>query len=397
MSDDAGSAEGSEEASEEPEPTDEEPVAAPAGETDEPETPPEEPVAAPPPEEEAEESEAAAVSPIDRLVAVLEDRPPEDALVEEVGETLESVGHLVERIDHQRAELADLEERIEEQAATIEDLQETVAEKDERIEEVENAFRRKQADFENYKKRAKKRQEQVEALATEDLVERIVVVRDNLTRALEEDSQDVESLREGIEMTLREFDRILADEGVEAIEPAPGTEVDPNRHEVMVRVDSTEPEGSIAEVFTPGYEMADKVIQHAQVTVSTGELEEEPSEEDGAIELGTGAEAEAAEGEAEPDTAAIELGDGAEAVPEETVGSGEGGPTVENDGSEEPVAADETAASGGENSSETAGGADPDEGDPETTDPADPTPEDLADEEAIELGGEVTSEETEDH
>jgi len=71
-------------------------------------------------------------------------------------------------------------------------------------------------------------------------------------------------------MTLKEFDRILADENVEEIAPEEGEDVDPQRHEVMVRVDSDYPEGTIAELFNPGYEMAGKVIQAAQVTVSNG-------------------------------------------------------------------------------------------------------------------------------
>ncbi|AGB39435.1 molecular chaperone GrpE (heat shock protein) [Natronococcus occultus SP4] len=147
------------------------------------------------------------------------------------------------------------------------------------IEDLESRLKRKQADFQNYKKRAKKRQQQIKDRATEDLVERLVGVRDNLKRALEEDSDDVESLREGVEMTLREFDRVLEDEDVSEIDPEPGTETDPQRHEVMMQVDSDEPEGTIADVYTPGYEMGEKVIQNAQVTVSNGELEDGESDD----------------------------------------------------------------------------------------------------------------------
>ncbi|MDJ1431655.1 nucleotide exchange factor GrpE [Halostagnicola sp. A-GB9-2] len=200
-------------------------------------------------------------------------------------ETSEEVDRLLEdAIDREE----DLAGRIEEQAETIGELQAALEERDGRLEEAEaeiedlqSRLKRKQADFQNYKKRAKKRQEQMKERATEDLVERLVGVRDNLKRALEEESGDVESLRDGVDMTLREFDRILEDENVTEIDPEPGAEVDPQRHEVMMNVDSNQPEGTVADVFTPGYEMGEKVIQNAQITVSNGEFADE-SDENGA-------------------------------------------------------------------------------------------------------------------
>ncbi|WP_255167925.1 nucleotide exchange factor GrpE [Natrononativus amylolyticus] len=208
----------------------------------------------------------------------------DDDLAREVGSIAETAR---ETVSSQRAELEDLRERVDAQAETIEELQEelearerTLSERDEQIEELTSTVKRTQADFQNYKKRAKKRQNQLEERATEDLVSRLVGVRDNLKRALEEESDDVESLREGVEMTMREFDRVLEEENVAEIEPEPGAAVDPQRHEVMVQVDSAHPEGTVADVFTPGYEMGGKVIQNAQVTVSNGELDGEPSAEE---------------------------------------------------------------------------------------------------------------------
>ncbi|WP_418886474.1 nucleotide exchange factor GrpE [Halapricum desulfuricans] len=146
------------------------------------------------------------------------------------------------------------------------------AERDDYEEEVESLrsrLKRKQADFENYKKRMQKRREEEKARATEDLVTRLLDVRDNLKRALEQD-EDAD-IRDGIETTLKQFDRVLEDENVESIEPERGDEVDPERHEVLVRMDSDQPEGTIADVHRPGYEMGGKVIRTAQVAVSDGD------------------------------------------------------------------------------------------------------------------------------
>ncbi|WP_458206551.1 nucleotide exchange factor GrpE [Haladaptatus sp. NG-SE-30] len=158
---------------------------------------------------------------------------------------------------------ADVEERL---VAIESERQELEHE----VDDLETRLKRKQADFQNYKKRAKKRQEQLEKRATEDLVNRLIDVRDNLKRAVEEEHENVESLREGVELTLKELDRVFEDENVTEIAPDPGDEVDPQRHEVMLRIESDHPEDTIADVYQPGYEMADKVLQSAQVTVSDG-------------------------------------------------------------------------------------------------------------------------------
>ena len=183
------------------------------------------------------------------------DTPPEsdaagvpDELVERVRESdAESIAR----------EIAGLRARADEAEARLDEADETT-------EELQSRLARTQADFQNYKKRMEKRREQERKRATEDLVTRLVDVRDNLQRGLDQDGD----IREGVESTLRQFDDVLDAESVEEISPDPGDEVDPQRHEVLMRVASDRPEGTVAQVHRPGYEMAEKVIRAAQVTVS---------------------------------------------------------------------------------------------------------------------------------
>jgi len=158
---------------------------------------------------------------------------------------------------------------VAELEADLADAEAELAERAEEVEDLTERLKRKQADFQNYKKRAKKRQERLKETATADFIEEITTVRDNLVRALEQD-EDAD-IRPGVESTLEEFDRILADEGVEVIDPEPGAEVDPTRHQVMMRVESDRPADTIAEVYKPGYETGETVIREAQVTVSDAE------------------------------------------------------------------------------------------------------------------------------
>jgi molecular chaperone GrpE len=201
-----------------------------------------------------DDADAAAEEPTEEAGA---DTPEADAESEPEAES----GAEQEELDRSLIErIADYDEEL---AAEIEAER---ADYEERIDDLESKLTRKQADFQNFKKRQQKKLEQQQARATESLVEDLLPVRDNLARALEQGSDA--DIRDGVEGTLRELDRVLEEEGVDRIEPEPGEEPDPQRHEVMMRVESDRPAGTIDELFRPGYEMGEKVIRTAQVTVS---------------------------------------------------------------------------------------------------------------------------------
>jgi len=197
------------------------------------------------------------------LDGLSEDAIGHDEPLEEVFSAAEEAG-IGDAFQALTTRIVDLEEHAAELTAENEELR---RERD----NAETQLKRKQADFENYKKRAKREQERIKDHATAELVERLLDVRDNLDRALAESDSDAETLREGVRMTLSEFDRVLDGEGVDRIEPEPGDSVDPERHEVLMRVESDEQAGQIDERHRAGYEMDGQILREAQVTVSEAE------------------------------------------------------------------------------------------------------------------------------
>jgi molecular chaperone GrpE len=191
------------------------------------------------------------------------EEPTADSQGEEPGESEGTT--LADRVADYDAELGDAVADLE---ARMEELEADLAAAEERADDAESRLKRTQADFQNYKKRAEKRREEIKERATEDFVTRLVPVRDDLVRAL--DQEEGVDIRDGVESTLSSFDRVLEEENVVPIRPAAGDEVDPTRHQVMMRVESDQPEGTVVDVYRPGYEMAGTVIQEAQVTVSEG-------------------------------------------------------------------------------------------------------------------------------
>jgi len=191
------------------------------------------------------------------------DEGPEDAGESDASRDAEALAAAVAEHDEALArEVAALEAEL---AETREELLAAEAE----VEEVTSKLARVKADFSNYKERAKRKQDEIRERASERLVERITPVRNDLLRALDQDEGS--DLRPGVESTLEKFDEVLAEEGVEPIAPDPGDEVDPSRHQVMLRVESDRPEGTVHEVYEPGYEMGDRVVSEAKVTVSADE------------------------------------------------------------------------------------------------------------------------------
>lgn len=184
------------------------------------------------------------------------------------GRSRELIARVAAADEEAAAEVEALAGRLRELRDELAEREEELEAREERIEELESKLKRARADFQNYKKRAKQREEDLRERATEDLVERLLDVRDNLVRAVEQ-GDDVE-VREGVEATLATFDRVLDAENVAAIEPDAGGDVDPERHEVVHRTESDQPEGAIVQVYRPGYEMAGRVLRPAQVTVSEG-------------------------------------------------------------------------------------------------------------------------------
>ncbi len=202
-----------------------------------------------------------------------------DAVLENVSD-VDPSAELVEYVED--ADPDSLATRLAAFRTRIDALESQVDAREQNVEDLESRLARKQADFQNYKQRQAEQLEQEKQRATEDLVRRLLDVRDNLKRALEQDADA--DIRGGVESTLRQFDAELERENVTSIEPDPGDEVDPQRHEVLVRVQSEQPAGTIADVHRPGYEMAGKVLRAAQVTVSEADASETDEEAAGGDE-----------------------------------------------------------------------------------------------------------------
>jgi molecular chaperone GrpE len=89
----------------------------------------------------------------------------------------------------------------------------------------------------------------------------------------------VEGLKEGVELTLRQFREVLDRHGVTLIESL-GQAFDPKLHEAVARVERDDvPPGTVVTEFQRGYRFRDRLLRAAQVCVSVEPARAEPVNE----------------------------------------------------------------------------------------------------------------------
>ncbi len=159
-----------------------------------------------------------------------------------------------------------------------EEIEQTESENDEVAEKIEqlekelaaskDAHIRTLAEYDNYRKRTAKEKEGTYADAKAMCMTELLPVLDNFDRALNVESTDAESYKKGVEMIYTNLCEILKKLGVEAFGEV-GEQFDPNFHNGVMHIESDEfEENVIAQVFSKGYKLGEKVLRPAMVQVA---------------------------------------------------------------------------------------------------------------------------------
>lgn len=155
------------------------------------------------------------------------------------------------------------------QPSETEQLKAELAKSQEVIADYTEHLKRLQAEFENYCKRVEKERKEYAGMASEKLIVKLLLIIDDFERALATLKGVPEEARKGIEMISKNLHKILDEEHVQQIK-AVGQKFDPYKHEVLLKVESEQPEDVVVEELQKGYSMNGRVIRYAKVKVSTG-------------------------------------------------------------------------------------------------------------------------------
>ena len=200
--------------------------------------------------------------------------------VEEVKEEVKEQETMNEESKGQEEMTQEPEEREEDKVIEISEkelksLKDALEIREKEIAEYKDRLLRLAAEMENLRKRLDKEKQEHVKFANENLIKQLLPVIDNLERSIEHarQSQSVEGLIEGVEMTLKGFIEVLEQFGCKIIE-AEGETFDPMYHEAIQKQESEEvPENKVICQFQKGYIMNDRLLRPAKVVVSSGKAE----------------------------------------------------------------------------------------------------------------------------
>ncbi len=123
------------------------------------------------------------------------------------------------------------------------------------------------AEYENYRRRTQNQSAQRYQEGRNDVIASLFPIGDNLERALSTIAD--ENTKQGVEMVLSSFKKILEGEGVEEINPV-GEPFNADVAEAIMAMPAEEGEesGIVKQVYVKGYKRGDKVLRYAQVIVT---------------------------------------------------------------------------------------------------------------------------------
>ena len=173
------------------------------------------------------------------------------------------------------------DEAAEEEKDPLQALTDELADKEALIADLRGEMLRVKADAENYKKRMRKEKEEFAQFANEKILKELIHIKDNLERAFAAENPTAESLKEGVEMILKQFTTLLEKEKVEPIE-ATGKPFDPNLHEALCRIETHDhEENTVTEEYSKGYTLNGRILRPAKVVVAKapGKNAEAPGED----------------------------------------------------------------------------------------------------------------------
>lgn len=209
---------------------------------------------------------------------------PESQAESEAHEIVEQIPE-EESAELKQAEIAGTEEETESKPTEIslEELQRQLEQAKQQAAQNWDIAARARAEMENLRKRAQKDIENAHKYALENFAREMLTVIDSLElgiKACTGESPEVAKLKEGSELTLKQFESVFAKFNIEAIDPI-GQPFNPEHHQAMSMQPSAEhAPNTVVNVFQKGYLLNGRLIRPAMVVVSKAAEDESPPKAD---------------------------------------------------------------------------------------------------------------------
>lgn len=143
-----------------------------------------------------------------------------------------------------------------------------LAEAQNKLTEMQDAYLRAKAEADNTRRRAQEDIAKTHKFAIESFAESLLPVKDSLEMALKVETPSIESLKEGVDMTLKQLVAAFDKHRLIEVNPQQGEKLDPMKHQAISMVPAEQEANTIVAVLQKGYMISDRLLRPALVTVS---------------------------------------------------------------------------------------------------------------------------------
>ncbi len=172
--------------------------------------------------------------------------------------------------DSQSADLQsqeiDAEDYLQENGAAG-SLDDRIGELETQLAEAQAAVLYIKADGENIRRRAMDDIEKARKFALEKFSNELLAVKDSLDAALLIESADVQSYKDGVQITTNQLASVFDKFNIAEVNPL-GEKFDPNKHQAISMLDSDQEPNTVLTVLQKGYTLNDRVLRPALVMVA---------------------------------------------------------------------------------------------------------------------------------
>ena len=145
--------------------------------------------------------------------------------------------------------------------------EERIAELEAALEEAKASVLYTKAEGENIRRRANDDIDKARKFALEKFSGELLAVKDSLDAAVLIEANDVQSYKDGIQITIKQLASVFEKFHIAEVNPV-GEKFDPNKHQAISMLENSGEPNTVTSVLQKGYTLNDRVLRPAFVMVA---------------------------------------------------------------------------------------------------------------------------------
>lgn len=153
------------------------------------------------------------------------------------------------------------------QPESMPSMEEMLKEAERKAQEHYDAWMYAKAESENIRRRAAEDVSKAQKFAVERFSNEMLAVKDSLEAGMAVQTENIESFKSGMELTLKQLSAVFEKFNIKEINPV-GEKLDPHKHQAIGMLESEQEPNTVVSVMQKGYSLNDRVLRPALVMVA---------------------------------------------------------------------------------------------------------------------------------